>query len=778
MSRRRSRKRRKPTKPSSRSRGPVFFRAPEIGAGLTPETRSAAFREVGIAYAKERDSLLPDVINVLGRHDPLRVLSILATYGLMTSPGASPRSPSEPERISQSHVELAQALALHAQRPGSQWEATTPDVIQRLWDQLIALSKAFDLAALGERSEENSGDVFLVQQRVRMSTRGVRNWGYYSQVTSIADTLLKPLDNDFDARFGFRASLLVRVADHMIRAVESRLTQHHRDLMTVFREKTVAARWQVFRTVFAGTPAVEELNAFEAAETLSLEQSKVVAVMLGDLVLPVYFMFAPDRVAQAIEASPESISRLFESLSLSEGALAERDPRLFFLDNPVWCAPVIPLEAGAVFCAVPQTMLSFVFEIVDGWVKPYPELATRWQDRRASGLEALTREVLMQALPGARAWRNVGWTEAGASAQGECDAMVRFDSLLLLVECKSGAVSAPARRGAPARMQREIEALLEHPSWQSQRLLEGLNAQLQGGPRVDLSQPVDLDGVHYILRLSVTLDDFSTIQANLSTLQDAGLLGLKVRPAPTLCLADLMTIAHILGRPALFLHYVHRRMHLQGALAYEGDELDLLGCYLRNGLLFGDGETAGAQLIFVGMSLAVDRYMTARDEQLLLTKPTRALSAWWSAMLRHLEHSRFPRSTEAALALLEVDVPDQRQLEGGLKKLMKRHRRRRHAGLPHDSVLMCIPGGLALTAVAMMVFTNDNRAQRHALAANAMSLAFRDPRPGRCVLVAMNADAPRDPYSFLTLANRGDGAPSQTFSPYGEGASRPTRDQA
>jgi hypothetical protein len=479
----------------------VYFRVPDVGSGLTDEQRELAFRSVGASFAQQRDDSLAQVLDLLGRREPLGILARLAAYGLYRSWKESERHPTGPERLNQSHVELAQALLLRADPCSQAWEPATPQTVQAVWNELITVTKAFDLASLQELSSADQRVAFLLQQRMRLSTRGVRNWGYYSQVKSITCALLGPLDKDFSALLGFPATLLMHVADYMIRTIERRLSGHDRDVRSLLKATRVEDGFERFRVVFAGTPALDALEAIAIPSTLSLEKFAPLCVNLSELVLPAHFMFSTSTVAEATGAMPEAVKRLFEAISLAEGSLAGQDPRKFFLDNPVWRAPVICVGEGIVFCAIPQTLLSFVLEIVDGWVLPHRHLAARWSDARATGLEKLTRDVLLQALPGARAWDNVGWAAEGDSTSRECDVMIRFDSVLLLVECKSGGVSSPARRGAPARMQRSIEALLEHPSVQSRRLLEALDAHVLGGPRLQLTKPVDLDGVHYVLRL-------------------------------------------------------------------------------------------------------------------------------------------------------------------------------------------------------------------------------------------------------------------------------------
>ena len=127
-------------------------------------------------------------------------------------------------------------------------------------------------------------------------------------------------------------------------------------------------------------------------------------------------------------------------------------------------------------------------------------------------LEDKTEQLLRQALPGAELVRGAEW-RIGA-VDYETDLVARIDRTAVIVEAKSAAVSAPALRGAPERVKRHIRDLVTDPSEQSARLQDLIRQATDGDTdaRAALSTiELDFTGVERVVRISVTLEDFSTL---------------------------------------------------------------------------------------------------------------------------------------------------------------------------------------------------------------------------------------------------------------------------
>ena len=180
----------------------------------------------------------------------------------------------------------------------------------------------------------------------------------------------------------------------------------------------------------------------------------------------------------------------------------------------------------------------------------------------------------------------------------------------------SGKITNPALRGAQVSLKRHIEEILVAPNEQSRRLKNRL-CELIEEPSLDdelrEKLPVRLDGIHKILRISVSLEDFASLQANISSLESTGWIPNDFETCPTMNLADFETLFDILEHPVQIIHYLERRAEMEGILKYFGDELDLLGWYISTLLNFGNLHEENAELIITEMSSPLDKYYESKD---------------------------------------------------------------------------------------------------------------------------------------------------------------------
>ena len=123
-------------------------------------------------------------IALLRAKDPLQILAVFAHYGLqgrVSARGASDKPLIA--KLQQHHVELLQAFALTI--PMDQWgrEPVTPKDILHAIDTVVDLGDAFHqrrLKAMEQERDLQARTVFAPQERLRMHTQIVRNWGYIS----------------------------------------------------------------------------------------------------------------------------------------------------------------------------------------------------------------------------------------------------------------------------------------------------------------------------------------------------------------------------------------------------------------------------------------------------------------------------------------------------------------------------------------------------------------------------------------------------------------------
>ncbi|RYF24860.1 MAG: NERD domain-containing protein, partial [Comamonadaceae bacterium] len=301
-------------------------------------------------------------------------------------------------------------------------------------------------------------------------------------------------------------------------------------------EETVDAFFQQFP--FGGD--VDQFASGLKRDAPSKDALKYALWPWADRYLTGALFFKSDALAQELGLDPTALKDLFASLSLRHGELADKSPEQLFLDNPVWQKPIVALANDELFCALPQTLLSFVHSIVDKLVEPHPRLAKKLSDTRAVFLEREVERMLRSAFPQAQVATQYKWRTE--SQMFEADLMLRFDTTILLVEAKSGKVSWSALRGAPSSLIGDVRKLIVEPSEQSGRLAAQLQQEIerrkQGQPP-QMDFPLPLENVTAVMRLSVSLHDFATVQSVPLLLADAGVLNNQFPLAPCISLADL-----------------------------------------------------------------------------------------------------------------------------------------------------------------------------------------------------------------------------------------------
>lgn len=123
------------------------------------------------------------------------------------------------------------------------------------------------------------------------------------------------------------------------------------------------------------------------------------------------------------------------------------------------------------------------------------------------------------------------------------------------------------------RARRHVKEMLLDPSIQSLRLASRVTQALANKNNRDslLPQfPVSLDQVRTVLRLSVTLEDFATLQTTLHHAKKASWIPSEHPIAPCILLADLEVVFDILESTPHKIHYLKRRADLEAHLNYKG----------------------------------------------------------------------------------------------------------------------------------------------------------------------------------------------------------------
>lgn len=746
-----SRHSRKPVRPEA---GPNVIRPPILDLPL--ESRLRIVSEMGQQARQAFAAHIERVLQIVGLVEPLHALSVLSCYGLMQtrSKAGLAGGLSEDTDILPSHPELLQAMMLRLKPDQVPKTAASPQVMQELFDLLPLITTNYHRMDLGLSAPvlEEQDDLQSLQRFLRTHTQAVRNWSFFGKMVRTAADLLQPLEQPFRRRFGLSGVELVQLCAHLCRRMENRVNEFREKQHRVFHALTIEGAIDLHCELFeGGNPAIAARLA-ESACSKGAKRDSVRAFLLSrsERALPDALTFSATDIASEL-ALPESVvGEVLSRLSLALGDLSDHSPQSFFLANPVWTRPLIALAGRRFFCAVPQTLLSFFFPILEDLVTGDEDLRRRLSDRRARYLEDETERLLVEHLPLAQVVRGFKWTVG--TSRFESDLIVRIDSLVILIEAKSGRVSRPALRGALDRAKEHVKNLLLEPSLQSQRLANWLLEVARSpdaGSQAVHGLPFSLAEVRKVIRLSVALEDFATLQSNSLLLQRAGWIPEGHRLAPCLLVTDLQIVFDLLQPAYLALHYLQRRAELQLRFQQVGDELDLLGLYLDTGLNLGIAGESGNTFVITGYSARIDQYYAMQDGALVAKPPRRQFSRWFETICNAVAERAFAGWMDAVYVLLSMQPKDQTAMDAELRRIRKRVMSQ--TGPQRGDTVVFVFTTAQPQALLVHVFRDCAPEERRARLDNLAESAFEHQHVERCLAIAIRASDVKQPFSTLAM---------------------------
>ena len=742
---------------------PSLYTFPNPFAGLSDHQRRLAIEELAKKSEEQYQEALSGLRNIIRRHNPLLLLSIMASYGLnvpvdKTTGVTKLDSDSE---IYPFHVEILQALSLQIELADLSGAPFGPDVSAQVWEKIKTLCDAHNFRRFdpdGADLPDDEKTVTLAQQLIRGATQAVRNWGYHSQIKRIARELYCPFDAQLLEARDFTASDVFNVFETMVSEVESRQTARHRTLANLFKSSGTDARLLVenyHELIGLEKEAAERFIEHLDVEEAPLDVVRSMVLSHYDLRLPDVYTFSAADLAALLGIDEDRVNAILDEYALAWGTLSRYETEHIHLSNPVWEKPLVELGDGEYFCALPVGFFSFVIPCMERVLSPFSAAVS---DRRAEYLESKVAEIVEARFPGSNTRRNFSWVEDGTTY--ETDLIAFIDSFALVIECKSGKVTPPALRGAPDRLRKHIQELLIDPNLQSLRLKKRLEF-LATNPTV--ADPIrdgigyDLSKVRKVVRVSVCLEGFGSIQASLKQLEDTGWLPADFAPCPTMNLADFETVFDILEHPVQILHYMMKREVVEASVGYLANELELLGLYLTT--LLDIGEVApDVQISMVDMAGALDVYYNSLDAGVTLDKPRPAISPLFASVFSQLEQRGIARWTEMGVALNMFSPDDQTKITKMLAKLENRvHRNWRMPG--HDNMVICIPSKASNYALAYVMFKNGNAKERRDFMEHAAATALDSDHVKTVIVIARNIDQDDAAYHTIALFGAPAGSP-------------------
>jgi hypothetical protein len=318
----------------------------------------AAMHEVALIAVADFPKILELVKDQLRRHDPIGIMACFAGYELITIVGSEDGSKRKASKdIPQHHAELLQAIVLTI--TPDQWgqAPVVPGVMQIVSDSLPKLSDTFFHQRMleAEKVSEQELAVLSLQERIRMHTMGVRNWGHFGAVIRISKELYSAIDAAFASHYGFSCTDFIEVMQCAVSELDRRQTEHWNRFRNVMRGKNAQ---QVFRLYFKNVPGLvgNAEGMLAALPGIDVNAAKATVMAHYSLRLSDCGTFTPDEIAKLTGRSSQIVESVFRAISLTPGGLAEVKTEHLFLGNPIWEAPAIDL-GDSFFLPMPQAVL-------------------------------------------------------------------------------------------------------------------------------------------------------------------------------------------------------------------------------------------------------------------------------------------------------------------------------------------------------------------------------------------------------------------------------------
>lgn len=734
----------------------IFFQKLDFGTG----ERREEFKDTVLRSAREDveqyPALVDQLFGVLKERMPENVLSTFAFYGTRVAVSSNGETRRLTARIEQHHVELLQGMALTL--PLAEWgkAPSTAHDLQTVFDSVPQISDTIfkrRLIAKADEVDDGQRALMALQEKIRLHTQAVRNWGYFGDVKQICRELYASLDAKLQAVAGYNFSDILEVSESILTTIERHGNDHFDALKRVLSARNSKTMVEGYFREFPDLVGSPERLLEVIPEGTSREGVMGFLMSHADLRHSAYMSVTAAEIAAMTGKEEERVERILRMLSIEPGELADHKIEHMFLSNPVWARPGIFLGGRYMF-VMPQAIVSHINEIM--WnVATSAKIESDLSDRRASYIEDKAESVIRSVLPTATITKNAKWM-VGAQ-QFETDIIAVIDRTVFLAEAKSHRLTPQGLRGAPDRLKRHLNEMVIAPSIQSERLAMHIVAARAGDAdslRITQSLSLDAENVDQIIRISLTLDDLSILSSSEEELTKSGLIPDMHNLAPAMHIADLCCIADILDEEIPFLHYFSERFHFQKHFEIFGDELDFLGVYLSTGFNFGAERQDFHHLIVSGMSAIIDRYYDARDAGMVLKKPAPRIHRSYKEIIDKLARTKPRGWTTMGIFLLSSASPEEQpKVERGLDRL-RQSVTRKNAMPGHDCFMEIVPPLNRKATVGFYVhqaaYANLRREHMEHFAAEALD---RDDAAS-CVLFAKNTDNWSSPYEAVLLVQR------------------------
>ncbi len=616
---------------------------------------------------RDVEEAINDLQAIVSRHDPIKLMSRVAVF-ILTSDSEKPKDSGGPQ---QSETNLEYLISFVTANPASHTrESPSPDTVHRTIEVLtiIQMAASWHYRLNRRKKETPKSAIDDIADSFRMDKLHVRGDGYWSHLKQTISDLLKPHDPKLKEVLGFTTQdylgFMERTEDELNRRLLAEVVTHLDPFMSLYTP------W--LRGGDSGKDLDEEgWRQYVANHENEVAEAKAKFDAFGS---PEAFAFHPQSEPETLILN--ALSCDIGTNTLFHGAKVEHK---FWPLTPsaTDSHPIVHHEGtfyGFNLSKLSREAHTLIGDLLRAADPNYWK--TAFLKQRDNYLERETAKLIQEALPSALVLESVFYP-VGEGQTAEADIVVICDDALIIIECKAARVDPATKRGADKRVEANLKDTVAGAFKQAERFVEELAARksMELLPKHGSKTSITALSFERVFSMNVTLDLMSSATTSLWKLCDAGLIS-NIERCWSVSLNDLRVIVHILDQPALFLHYLVRRLDLNVLRnVVARDELDYLMHYVKQGLFFREANAPASneRVILAGYTDELDQYYRKIEGiSNKGTKPIIPIGGRTKKMLTRLQTTKPLHWVSGCIELLEFDTPAREELLGKQSEHLKK----------------------------------------------------------------------------------------------------------
>ncbi|MEZ8655853.1 hypothetical protein AB6D60_17880 [Vibrio splendidus] len=722
----------------------VTYHVPNPLRDLSDEQREELLSKM-IEDAKDKiPNLIDDIVEIFKKVDPISIIAIISTQALVTGVTKEGSLVEKDDDIQQFHIEILQGIFLSMKSEEVGLMPPTPDVIYELTEVITSLGNYANISRLPTSINDTTTEekaINSIQVLLRTTTQSVRNWSYQDKMKNLTCELYSKLEADINKNFGFKPNDVISLFEIMMNSIQARIDSWLNVIQELKKSKNKNEIMPNYCKLMGfDSDYISAMMSDEQLDIPSMKKEEIQALVLyhHQLKLRDCYYFTIEELSNLTSLDSDIVSKVIDEFNYKISSLSENNKEFFFLDNPVWTRPIIKHNDGLI-CYIPQLFFAYSH---DCFIKLTKGINNEKVKRiKAKYLEDKIEEIILRRFPESKTKAGLEWSQDGRDY--ETDLVTFIDSFMLIIEAKSHKVNKAALRGAPKTVKRQLDEMIIEPNIQSKRLRDKIlylkdNPDIEDTLREKL--PVSLDDINTVIRMSITLEDFGTMQTNIDKFHKTDWMPDDYEPCISMTVSDFECVTDILEHPIEIVNYLTRRSNLSNKVNILGDELDYLGLYCKDRLSFGnDMIDENTEVTITGMSSEIDQYFQLTEQGVDCVKPRPEMIPFFKKILEQIESRTFKGWTDLGNSLCMLSLDEQKQLYSMYKDLERNVPRTFHIEA-HNNMIIYTPNELSDTSICIIVYKNDNSSKRQDYIESAVNSALETTHINNVTIIAKNID--------------------------------------